>query len=319
MTTSPLRPGDSEPSEPLVDADVEPELAALLERTALTLGDPPDDLTTQRHLRAIHVEVARGTRRGHVAMRFAGVAAAALVAVVATLGGLGALPAPAQQVMSDVARQVGLRLPAPAMDAPGVSRAPGLTKRFADLGTSPGGAGSDRLHPLGGAPKGAQNGQPGPPSEVPGRGQPGGPDRDGGQTPNGPTVERRTDPDRVPDNERSSPPKTERPRDSGHVEAPGLNGDAPGRPPAPPPDRPGSSEPRTDTPPANGPAGPMGSTSPPSGAPEDAPSTADPNTDPPSPGPPVTPEHPATPDGPSTLDGSEANGAGLEDDVVPSR
>ena len=153
----------------LVDGAEDPQLAALLDRTSVVLGDAPDELTMQRHLRAMKAEAGRGSGRGEWAghgrgmYRVAGVAVAAGFALVATLGGLGSLPAPAQQVMDDVANRVGISLPGSTVGAPGVSHAPGLHKQMPMFDQVPGHAAR------GGFPK--PEGRPehaGPPDEVPG-------------------------------------------------------------------------------------------------------------------------------------------------------
>lgn len=103
--------------EPLADPVEEPELAAFLTGAERSLTAGPDELTARRHLAAMRHQPATRHRTSGLGLRVAGVAAAAAVAVVATLGGFGALPAPAQQVLADVAERVGLQLPRPAQDA----------------------------------------------------------------------------------------------------------------------------------------------------------------------------------------------------------
>lgn len=106
-------------SEPLVDPDEDPRLAAFLERTTEVLQSRPIEFTARRHLAAMRAAASEtAIRRRHPVMWFAGVAAAAAVAVV-TLAGFGALPAPAQHVMSEVAERLGFTIPSPDTD-PGV-------------------------------------------------------------------------------------------------------------------------------------------------------------------------------------------------------
>ena len=99
---------------PLIDADQEPRLAAFLERSSEVLRVGPDEFTARRHLTAMQREAAVG--RGHTGLRVASIAAAAAVAAVVTLAGFGALPAPAQQVMAEMAERIGVTIPNPAAD-----------------------------------------------------------------------------------------------------------------------------------------------------------------------------------------------------------
>ena len=108
---------------PLIDADEEPRLAAFLERSSEVLRVDPDEFTARRHLTAMQREAAVG--RGHTGLRVASVAAAAAVAAVVTLAGFGALPAPAQQVMAEMAERIGVTIPNPAADTSPADESPG--------------------------------------------------------------------------------------------------------------------------------------------------------------------------------------------------
>ena len=103
--------------EHLVDPAEEPGFAAFLQGVRGALTADPDELTARRHLAAMREEVLAQHRGDRFAVRIAGAAAAAVVAVAATLAGFGALPAPAQEVLSDVAERIGITLPTPAQDA----------------------------------------------------------------------------------------------------------------------------------------------------------------------------------------------------------
>ena len=158
----------------LVDRAEAPQLAGFLDRTSTVLSDGPDELTMQRHLRAMQAEAGRGSVRGNGSVRglegyrVAGVAVAAGFALVATLAGLGSLPAPAQQAMADVANRVGITLPEPAQRAPGAQHAPGLNKQMPTFEPPPGHAVRDQVG-RGGFPK--PEGRPehaGPPDDEPG-------------------------------------------------------------------------------------------------------------------------------------------------------
>lgn len=94
-------------------AGSDPQLAAFLDRSADVLRAGPDELTARRHLSMMRREAAVVSPRGR-GLRVVGIAAAAAVAAVVTLAGFGALPAPAQQVLSDAAERVGITLPSPA-------------------------------------------------------------------------------------------------------------------------------------------------------------------------------------------------------------
>ena len=107
---------------PLIDADQEPRLAAFLERSNEVLRTGPDEFTARRHLTAMQREAAVG--RGHTGLRVASIAAAAAVAAAVTLAGFGALPAPAQQLMSDMAERLGVTIPSPAVDGPPATEHP---------------------------------------------------------------------------------------------------------------------------------------------------------------------------------------------------
>ena len=124
----------SDSDAPLIDVDQEPRLAAFLERSSEVLRVGPDEFTARRHLTAIRREAAVG--RGHSGLRVASIAAAAAVAAVVTLAGFGALPAPAQQVMAEMAERVGVTIPNPAADTSPVDESPG--KQQPDPETVPG-------------------------------------------------------------------------------------------------------------------------------------------------------------------------------------
>jgi hypothetical protein len=105
--------GDGSGAGPLslVDADLEPDLAAFLERSTEVLTAAPDEFTAHRHLAAMR-EMARPRSGARFGLRIASVAAVVALAVM-TLAGFGALPAPAQQVIADVADRMGLTIPSP--------------------------------------------------------------------------------------------------------------------------------------------------------------------------------------------------------------
>jgi len=109
--------GDGVHDEPWYDAHDEPRLAALLDRSAQVLQRGPDELTAHRHLAAMRKEAATAAATRPRILRAASISAAAAVALVVTLAGFGALPAPAQQVLSDVADRVGITIPSPADQA----------------------------------------------------------------------------------------------------------------------------------------------------------------------------------------------------------
>jgi hypothetical protein len=125
------------------------------------LEESPDAVTMQRHLKAMKVEAARGSGQGRAGFRVAGVAVAAGFALVATLAGLGSLPAPAQQVMAEVAERVGITLPSPATDS--LRGDPDVAKQRPTFDPPPGHAVRDQA-PFRGSPK---------PEGWPGNGRPG--------------------------------------------------------------------------------------------------------------------------------------------------
>lgn len=102
-------------SDDLTDAlaGSDPRLAAFLDRSTEVLRTGPDEVTARRHLSMLRREAAVVSPRGR-GLRVVSIAAAAAVAAVVTLAGFGTLPAPAQQVLSDVADRVGINLPSPA-------------------------------------------------------------------------------------------------------------------------------------------------------------------------------------------------------------
>lgn len=181
------RPDDpAEAGQPLVDRGQDPELAELLDQSAELLEDGPDELTMERHLRAMRSEAGRsghlghagrgaGADRGRAGMRLAGAAVAAGFALVATLAGLGSLPAPAQQVMADVAERVGLTLPPPADEVVDGTPAADIVKQRPVFDPTPGAAIADersqgRAHGRGFPKPDGQPGRVGPPEGVPGVG-----------------------------------------------------------------------------------------------------------------------------------------------------
>ncbi len=96
----------------------DPRLAAFLDRSAEVLQAGPDEMTAHRHLAAMRKEAAAVAPASPRILRAASISAAAAVALVVTLASFGALPAPAQQVLSDVADRVGITIPSPADRAP---------------------------------------------------------------------------------------------------------------------------------------------------------------------------------------------------------
>lgn len=102
-------------SDDLADAlaGSDSQVAAFLDRSAEVLRADPDEVTARRHLSMMRREAAVVTPRGR-GLRVVSIAAAAAVAAVVTLAGFGALPAPAQQLLSDAAERVGITLPSPA-------------------------------------------------------------------------------------------------------------------------------------------------------------------------------------------------------------
>ena len=106
--------GDGPCDELMHDARDEPSLAAFLDRTVDVLQAGPDEFTAHRHLVAMRKEAAKAVPARPRVLRTASISAAAAVALVVTLAGFGALPAPAQQVLSDVADRVGITIPSPA-------------------------------------------------------------------------------------------------------------------------------------------------------------------------------------------------------------
>ena len=248
--------------DPIVDRAEDPQLAAFLDRASAVLGDGPDELTMHRHLRAMQAEAGRGSVRGtatghgRAGYRVAGVAVAAGFALVATLAGLGSLPAPAQQVMSDVANRVGITLPAPAQSAPGVSHAPGLTKQMPRFDSPPGHAVRDQVG-RGGFPK--PEGRPehaGPPDDVPGlegRDTSPGAQTAPGQAPDGTPGQPRTVPpdrdgqgsDQAPEEPQGSDTPPDAPAEP--AEEPPAPADPAEDPPAPPADAPAPKSPPAET------------------------------------------------------------------------
>lgn len=193
----------------------EPRLAAFLDRSADVLRTGPDEFTAHRHLVAMRKEAAAAVPARPRVLRTASISAAAAVALVVTLAGFGALPAPAQQVLSDVADRVGITIPSPADHVPG--------------GEVPA-----QQHP--------------DPETVPGR--PGGPDRselpgaDDGHTSPGPTDGHSGD-DRLPKQDRDVPVAPDSQRAPSEPPAPDPSDQAEQHPPAqpavpvePPPDKP---------------------------------------------------------------------------------
>jgi hypothetical protein len=102
-----------DPRDPLFDPEEDPRVSDALGAITSALTTAPDDLTVQRHRRAI--ANARRTRPLVIAQRAAATGAVAAGLVVALAVG-GALPDPAQQVAADVASRVGIELPRPSGD-----------------------------------------------------------------------------------------------------------------------------------------------------------------------------------------------------------
>jgi hypothetical protein len=103
-----------DPRDPLLDPEEDPRVGDALDAIATVLTAPPDELTVQRHRRAI--ARARRAQPLIIAQRSlaTGVAAAAMVGALAFAG---ALPGPVQQAAADLAARVGLELPRPSGDA----------------------------------------------------------------------------------------------------------------------------------------------------------------------------------------------------------
>jgi hypothetical protein len=102
-----------DPRDPLLDPEEDPRVSDALGAITSALTTAPDDLTAQRHRRAI--ANARRTQPLVIAQRAAATGAVAAGLVVALAVG-GVLPDPAQQVAADVASRVGIELPRPAGD-----------------------------------------------------------------------------------------------------------------------------------------------------------------------------------------------------------
>jgi hypothetical protein len=99
--------------DPLLDPEEDPRVSDALGAITSALTTAPDDLTAQRHRRAI--ANARRIQPLVIAQRAAATGAVAAGLVVALAVG-GALPDPAQQVAADVASRVGIELPRPSDD-----------------------------------------------------------------------------------------------------------------------------------------------------------------------------------------------------------
>jgi hypothetical protein len=102
-----------DPRDPLLDPEEDPRVRDAWGAISSALTAAPDDLTAQRHRRAI--AHARRTQPLVIAQRAAttGIAAAGLVVALA-VGGV--LPGPAQHVAADIASRVGIDLPRPSGD-----------------------------------------------------------------------------------------------------------------------------------------------------------------------------------------------------------
>jgi hypothetical protein len=104
---------DQDPRDPLLDPEEDPRVLDALAAIEHALTVPADDLTVQRHRRAIAAAVRTSPV---VAVRRAGLSWAAAAALVAVLAVGGLLPGPAQEVAADVASRFGFELPRPAGD-----------------------------------------------------------------------------------------------------------------------------------------------------------------------------------------------------------
>jgi hypothetical protein len=102
-----------DPRDPLLDPEEDPRVRDALGAITAALTTAPDDLTAQRHRRAIaHARLTRPT----VLVRRAAATGAAAAGLVVALAVGGVLPSPAQQIAADVASRVGIELPRPSQD-----------------------------------------------------------------------------------------------------------------------------------------------------------------------------------------------------------
>lgn len=262
-------PSDADDDPRAIDAATDPLLSAFLHRTDQVLTTGPDELAARRHLAAMRREAQVGGG-SHGVLRVASLTAAAAAVAVVVLAGFGALPAPAQRVLSDAANRVGIPIPSP-IEAP-VFEAP---KQQPDPQTIPGRPGGPDRSEL---PVDPPEDRPGlqddgtvetpgiedgftPPGQDPDRPAPG-PD----PTPAPDT----TPPEGVPgdgDAERPTPPTDDPPGRSGEVpgqqeEHPGQGDDPPGQSGTPPG--------QSDTPPGQSGTPPGQGSQPPEG-PQDTP------------------------------------------------
>ncbi|MFA9431708.1 hypothetical protein [Egicoccus sp. AB-alg2] len=102
-----------DPLDDLVDPQDDPRVAAAFLAIERELGAPPDEVTAQRHRRAIRSALGA---TGHQAVRRSVAAGLTTAAVLAGLAAGGLLPAPAQEVVADAAAWVGFDLPRPSDD-----------------------------------------------------------------------------------------------------------------------------------------------------------------------------------------------------------
>ena len=136
---------DHDPLEQLFDPQEDPRVAAAFRSIERELGTPPDEVTVQRHRRAVRAELAPVGPRQIVGR--AVVAGLASAAAVAGLAVAGLLPATAQDIVADAAALVGLELPRPHQDAspgePGLE-VPGNPETGGDGADAPGDADAAR-------------------------------------------------------------------------------------------------------------------------------------------------------------------------------
>lgn len=104
-----------------LDPQQDPRLEAVLHALATALLQPPDELTQQRHLAAMHD--ARGDLRRTRVLRRVGRTGAVAVLAILAMAVSGVLPGPLQQTVADAATVVGITLPSPSPAAPALEDA----------------------------------------------------------------------------------------------------------------------------------------------------------------------------------------------------